>query len=90
MSATDRINDLVLSWNLLLPQIDPPLEYWLGKICAYPDSAIERGLTRASKKFGTQPPTDSGVVAKYVLRAASFVLKDQEAATRDQNPASRW
>jgi hypothetical protein len=88
MSATERISDITLAWNLLLPQIPMPAPEWFGRIAVY--SVIQRGLTRASKKFGTQPPTDSGVVAKYVLRAASFVLKDQEAATRDQNPALRW
>lgn len=89
MSATERINDLVLSWNLLLPQIDPPSEYWLGKICAYPDSAVERGLKRAAIKFGNNR-IDPEQVARYIRSVARNESKDHEAAALDENPASRW
>jgi hypothetical protein len=89
MSVTERIRDITLSWNLLLPQITAPSEYWLGQICSYPDAAVERGLKRAAVKFGSSS-ADSEQVARYVRSVASNEFKDREWNIQDDDPASRW
>jgi hypothetical protein len=89
MSGRDRIDDILLSWNLLLPQVASPSELWLGKISECTDSAIQRGLDRAATKFGTRP-VDVSQVEKYVLGVARHESRDQEWNTREEDPASRW
>jgi hypothetical protein len=89
MSATARTNDILMAWNLLLPQVAAPSELWLRKICAFTDVDIERGLRRALKKFGTGS-IHSGDVERYVLGICRNESAECEWNIQDQNPASRW
>jgi hypothetical protein len=86
---TARASDITLAWNLALPNTPVPQEYWLNKLCAFPDSAVERGLNRAARKFArTNASPDE--VARYARSVARNSTKDEEWERLDTDPASRW
>jgi hypothetical protein len=89
MSATERISDILMAWNLLLPQVAEPSELWLRKICAFTDVDIEHGLGKAGKKFGTGP-IQTGDVERYVLGVCRNETAEHEWNRQDDDPASRW
>ena len=51
MTLIERIENITRLWEMILPNIPKPQAAWVSRWCAYPDSAIERGIVRASKKF---------------------------------------
>jgi hypothetical protein len=89
MSATERMSDISVAWNLALPQIPAPTEYWLAKLCVFPDSAVEHGLSRAGAKF-RKICADPDRIARYVFSVTRNSFKDHKRDKLDEDPASRW
>jgi hypothetical protein len=51
MTLLNRIESTTKLWTIILPNFPAPQPPWVGRLCKYPDSAIEEGIVRASKKF---------------------------------------
>ncbi|HZQ90373.1 MAG TPA: hypothetical protein VFA60_01115 [Terriglobales bacterium] len=86
MSLIQRIENIIRLWQLILPDIPKPQAVWVSRWCSYPDSAIEKGIVRASKKFapnrtGSVIP-DPELVYQYVCGVARHESKGEQNATR--------
>jgi hypothetical protein len=93
MSLIDRIENITKLWGMLLPEFPKPTPAWIGRWCAYPDSAVERGLIRAAKKFGPEiarGAPDSELVCQYICGVARHEFESRERSRRHDDPASRW
>lgn len=51
MTLLERIDAHTRLWKAILPEVPAPDAAWVSRWCSYPDSAIEQGIVRASKKF---------------------------------------
>lgn len=60
MTLIQRIENITRLWEMILPDIPKPEPVWVSRFCVYPDSAVEKGIIRASKKFA---PSRVGPVA---------------------------
>ena len=74
MTLIERIESITRLWEMILPDIPKPQPVWVARWCVYPDSAIERGLVRASKRFasnriGSDTPNPE-LVCQYVCGVA--------------------
>ncbi len=82
MTLIQRIENITRLWEMILPDIPKPQPAWISRWCVYPDSAVERGVTRASKKFapnriGGRTP-DPELVYQYVCGVARNEYEEYE------------
>jgi hypothetical protein len=84
VNLLSRIENISKLWAMILPDIPPPPAAWLGRLCTFPDAAIELAIVRASKKFspdrvdGAPDPEHawkfvSAVTTKEALRLANAI-----------------
>jgi hypothetical protein len=78
MKLLNRIEEITRLWEMIVPNFSVPPAAWLARLCAYPDSAIEGGIIRASKRFSPDRVDESVQdenVWKYVSATARAIAE---------------
>jgi hypothetical protein len=94
MSLLNRIENITKLWRMVLPNIPPPPAAWIGRLCSFPDEAIEHAIVRASKRFspdrvdGTPEPEHAWrFVAAVAAGEAKQIVQRQVACSTDGSKA---
>jgi hypothetical protein len=88
MTLITRIETITRLWEMILPDIPKPSPTWVSRWCVYSDSAVERGIVRASKKFA---PNRTGNVApdpELVYQYVCGVARNEYQGIRRHEPMS--
>jgi hypothetical protein len=85
MTILKRIEDAKKLWNILMPHIPPPADGILAAwITRFPETAVEAGLVRGSKKFSIRKMEFAPVDAEHVHRYISGVIRNEAEAEKER------
>jgi hypothetical protein len=83
----NKIENVTKLWEIILPNFPVPPTPWLARLATFPDSAIEAGIIRASKKFSPDRVDESvrdENVWKYVSGTVRAIA-EKSAVTIGEN-----
>jgi hypothetical protein len=85
MTILKQIEDAKKLWNILLPHIIPPADgVFAAWITRFPESAVEAGFLRGSKKFAARK-VDASFDSSHAHKYVSGVIKHESEAEKERN-----